>query len=90
MSLVVGGARIYYHDPALDSYICFCTLHHRIQVVTQDRDAAEYYLRHGLTQFYGKYNQAVLGERFSGIERHQYVQWSRKIMAKFGTDIVIY
>ena len=83
MSLVIGGSRIYYHDPVTDSYVCYCTLHHKIQVITQDRDAAEYYLKHGVIQFQAKYPLTRVNSLY-GIEKHQYMEWRKKMVAKFG------
>lgn len=91
MSLVVGGARVYYYDDPSQGYVCYCTMKHVVQLVTNERDAAEYYLRHGLIQFQSHYTSGVIGRaaQFSGVEKHQYLQWCNKIRAKF-KDVVIY
>ena len=84
-----NGTRIAYYAPDKLGFICYSTLHHRIELVTKDQKQAEYYVNNGLKQWMTMYG-VVKTAHATTADRQLHAQWASKIKASLGNHVIVF
>lgn len=82
--IYTNGTRLYYYDAILRAYVCFCTLHGYVQLVTADREAAEIYVDKGYINFENwRESHHLTPQQLRGLPNSTFLKWKQKIKARF-------
>jgi 1-aminocyclopropane-1-carboxylate deaminase/D-cysteine desulfhydrase-like pyridoxal-dependent ACC family enzyme len=89
--ITTNGTRLYYADG--NHYVCYCTLHHRIEAVVSQRRVADHYVQNGLRSLLEKFKTQSVMADIGDDSRHMrqaYQQWFNNMKSKFGDKVYVY